>query len=116
LKDLFLKEPSGWVRDIFSKNIQDDDFFMDVINGNFDNSLKYGALHSIENKEKIIEVAHDFTNPELSKRAIDLIKDESALRSICERTPTSQSDGEVIEHARKHVYELFFKSEAQLYM
>lgn len=116
LKNLFLKEESTWVRDLFSQNIHDDDFFMKIIHGDYDEELKVDALCSLENEENLLDVALHFKDPGFCKHAINQIRDESALRDICEMTPTSKRYEQLIEHARKKVYERFFKSEAQLYL
>lgn len=116
LKDLFFKESDYWARELISKRIHDDDFFMQIITGEYDRDFKITALVSIENEENLIKVAYNFKDPEFSKGAIDLIKNESILRDICEMTPTCESEEEIVRHARKCIYESFFKCNAQLYM
>ena len=89
---------------------------MQIITGEYDRDFKITALVSIENEENLIKVAYNFKDPEFSKDAIDLIKNESVLRDISEMTPTCESEEEIVRHARKCIYKSFFKSEAKLYM
>ena len=116
LKDLFFKVSGEWLCKVLSKNIHDGDFFLEILYGDYDKDLKSVALGAIENKENLVNVTNDFTALNLSKYAINLIKDYSALRSICEMIPTCESDKKIIEYARENLYELFFKSEVQVYM
>ncbi len=115
LKDLVFKESDYWTRKFISRKIHDDDFFMQIITGEYDREFRITALESLENEENIIKVAYNFKDPEFSKKAINLINNESVLQDISEMTPTSESEEEIVEHARKCIYESFFKSKAQLY-